>query len=292
MATVIPAEVVCVWPGRAILGEAPCWDARTQSLFWTDIKNRHLHSWQPEAAAHRSWPLPIRLMSLDVPSALWSPPPDLRGLAFLGCSEDGFTWIAVEGEEVRFRPIVHPEKDRSTNRFNDGKLGPDGRYWAGTMHDDEQHSTGALYAFRPDGTWHELDTGYGVTNGPAFSPDGAVVYHNDSARRTTYAFDTTPGGGLANKRIFASFADDEGYPDGMTADREGNLWIAMWDGHRIEKLAPDGRRLGHVRMPTARVTSCVFAGPDCKELFATSASIGTNSNDHLAGGLFKVELDA
>lgn len=288
---VISAEVTCVWRGRAILGEAPCWDGRTQSLFWTDIKGLRLHAWQPGTAEHRSWPLPVRLMSLDAPSALWSQPPDLGGLAFLGCSDEGFTWIAVEGEEVRFRPIVHPEAHRSANRFNDGKLGPDGRYWAGTMDDAEQRATGALYAFRSDGTWQELDTGYRVTNGPAFSPDGAVVYHNDSARRVTYCFDATPSGALAGKRIFASFAEDEGHPDGMTTDLAGNVWIAMWDGHRLLKLAPDGRRLGCVRMPTARVTSCVFADPGCTEMFVTSASIGAAADDLLAGGLFKVVLD-
>ena len=43
--------------------------------------------------------------------------------------------------------------------------------------------------FSADGRYAVLDTGYRVANGPAFSPDGSVVYHTDSARREIYAFD-------------------------------------------------------------------------------------------------------
>ncbi len=144
----------------------------------------------------------------------------------------GLAWIGVADDAVEIVAIVHPERERRGNRFNDGKRGPDGRYWAGTMHDAEELATGSLYAFRSDGSYTVLDSGYNVANGPAFSPDGSVVYHADSARQEIYAFDLDTGGALSRKRGFASFAEGDGHPDGMTTDRQGNLWVAMWDGAR------------------------------------------------------------
>jgi xylono-1,5-lactonase len=239
----------------------------------------------------QSWTLPSRLCSLDVPSVDWSSPSGLLGEVFIGCGDVGFAWIALEDDAVEIVEVVHPERDQSDNRFNDGKTGPDGRYWAGTMHEPEESATGCLYAFSADGTYAVLDSGYRVANGPAFSPDGSVVYHTDSVRQEVYAFDLAGDGLLENKRVFVRFADGEGHPDGMTTDRHGNLWVAMWDGARVEQLSAEGARLGTVSIPTRRPTSCTFVDPDCTEMFVTSASVGASSEDSLAGGLFHVRLN-
>jgi sugar lactone lactonase YvrE len=186
--------------------------------------------------------------------------------------------------------VVHPEQDRPDNRFNDGKMGPDGRYWAGSMHEPEGLDTGSLYAFQADGTYEVLDGGYRVANGPAFSPDGSIVYHSDSPRREIYAFDLTRDGRLEHKRVFAQFAEGRGNPDGMTTDRHGNLWVAMWDGGRVEQLSPGGDHLGTIPIPTQRPTSCTFVDSDCTEMFVTSASVDVPGDDQLAGGVFRVQL--
>lgn len=225
-----------------------------------------------------------------MPSAGWRPPDSLGGDPFIGCGDVGLAWIGLEDDAVEIAGVVHPEPNRSDHRFNDGKMGPDGRYWAGTMHEPEELATGSLYAFCADGTYTILDSGYRVTNGPAFSPDGSVVYHADSARQEVYAFDLASDGTLANKRVFVRFAEGEGHPDGMTTDRQGNLWVAMWDGARVEQLSSDGARLGTVPIPTRRPTSCTFVDSDCTEMFVTSARIGASSEDPLAGGLFRVRL--
>jgi len=286
----IEAEVACVWPARAILGESPCWDAATAKLYWTDIKGARLHAYSPKDGRRETWTPPCRIGSVGVPPPHWNPPPGLRGTLLLACGDFGLMWLGLDGE-IPTAPIAHPEAHLPENRFNDGKLGPDGRYWAGTMHDAERRASGTLYAFSADGSVEALDSNYRVTNGPAFSPDGGVVYHNDSAKQTVYAFGLDEAGRLTNKRAFAQFTSSEGYPDGMTTDRDGNLWIAMWDGARIEKISPQGMRLGHVAMPTSRVTSCTFAGEDEIILYVTSASIGLPDADALAGGLFEVYLD-
>jgi sugar lactone lactonase YvrE len=291
MMKAIEADVACVWPARALLGEGPCWDARTGELVWVDIKQKHLHAYDGPRGRQRTWSLPCRLGSVAVPPPHWSPPADLAASRlFLGCGDVGLAWIAANDDHLVLRPISHPEPELLGNRFNDGKIGPDGRYWAGTMDDAEQAASGSLYAFAADGSHERLDDGYRVSNGPAFGPCGRIVYHTDSVLRVVYVFDLMPSGRLAGKRVFTRFSEHEGHPDGMTTDRHGNLWIALWDGGRIAKLSPEGKRLGCIQLPTPRPTSCVVADADCRDMFVTSARVGIPRDDQLAGGLFRIRL--
>lgn len=225
-----------------------------------------------------------------MPSSDWSAHSGAGDGALLGAGGGGFGWVELDSDRFELFPLAHPEHDRAGNRFNDGKLGPDGRYWTGTMDDSEQRVSGSLYAFDRDGGWSLLDTGYRVPNGPAFSPDGSIVYHTDSALREVYAFDLRPDGSLADKRVFARFKEDEGVPDGMTTDGDGYLWVAMWDGARVQRLSPEGEPAGSVPIPTRRPTSCTFVDPECTEMYVTSASVGLGPEDRLAGGLFHVRL--
>lgn len=286
----ISAEVACIWPARAVLGEGPTWHPGEGKLFWTDIKSARLHAYRPDDGTKEDWRLPCRVGSIGLPTPAWSPPSGLPGTPLLACGDSGLMWLGLHGDEVATIPLTDPEAHLPENRFNDGKMGPDGRYWAGTMHDPEIEATGSLYAFSPDGGVACLGSGYRVTNGPAFSPDGRTVYHNDSALQTIYAFDLRGDGSLANKRVFHRFGPGEGYPDGMTVDREGNLWVAMWGGARLEKISPQGTHLGHVPVPTPQVTSCAFEGDDETVLYVTSAKIGLEAPDDRAGGLFRIRL--
>lgn len=285
----ITAEVSCIWPAHAILGEGPCWDASARKLYWTDIKAKRLYAYSPKEDRKETWQLPCRVGSVALPPPAWAPPPELGGTILLACGDRGLMWLELAGD-AKIVVIAHPEAHLPENRFNDGKIGPDGRYWAGTMHDPEIKATGSLYAFSPDGEVMLLDSDYRVTNGPAFSPDGRTVYHTDSALQKVYAFDLLADGGLANKRVLVRFGPGDGYPDGMTTDCHGNLFIAMWDGSRIEKISPHGTRLGHIEMPTPRITSCTFADDASKILYATSASVGLPESDQLAGSLFEIRL--
>ena len=121
---------------------------------------------------------------------------------------------------------------------------------------------------------------------------GDLMYENDSARQVTFAFDLDADGNASNKRTFVQFGDGDGYPDGMTVDSEGCLWIAFWDGWCIRRFSPDGERLETVRMPVSKPTSCAFGGPNLDRLYITSASIGLDDAalemQPNAGGLFMV----
>lgn len=281
--------IECVWLAQAILGECPCWDYRTGRVLWLDIKSTKIYAYSLVDKSCQIWNSPTRICSLDVPCSGWSPPkPFLPLTSFISCGDAGLAWLNLDGEAVQIFSLSHPENDSLSNRFNDGKIGPDGRYWAGTMDDSEEFETGRLYAFQPDGSFNILDDGYRVTNGPAFAPESGTVYHTDSARREIYAFDLEPDGSLIQKRLFFRFVDNDGCPDGMTTDHEGNLWVAIWDGARIEKISPQGKRLDAIRIPTPRPTSCIFTKPDCSEMFVTTASIGLKGDDLFAGGLFRI----
>ncbi len=268
-----PEPIACV---EAVLGEGPVWVERDQSLWWVDIKGPAIFRWR--SGALEQWRPPLRVCSL-APAAAGG---------FVAGTEHGFMWVDPQAD--RYEPIAHPEAHLPENRFNDGKVDRQGRFWAGTMDDREQDARGTLYRLDADLSCTAVDSGYRVTNGPAFSPDGSIMYHNDSARRTLFAFDLDASGTATGRRIFARFGEEQGYPDGMTVDLEGCLWIAFWDGWCVRQLSPVGEVIATVQLPVARPTSVAFGGDGLDRLFITSARVGLDENalavQPLAGALF------
>ena len=266
----------CVADVKAVLGEAPIWVAREQALYWLDIKGRKIFC-VDECGKRREW---------DTPTMFGCIVPRESG-GFVSATERGF--VAVDLDAGRFDPIGHPEEDRPGNRFNDGNVDPLGRFWAGSMDKEEKTDSGALYRLDADLRWSRVDDGYRVTNGPAFSPDGRLMYQNDSARGVTYVFDLDADGNVSGKRDFARFGDSDGAPDGMAMDAEGCLWIAFWDGWCVRRFAPSGERLQQIDLPVQRPTCPAFGGPELDRLYVTSATIGLDSDalamQPCAGGL-------
>ena len=273
----VDSDLRCVADVHAVLGEGPVWVARERALYWLDIKGRKVFRLS-DAGELREWPTPFRVGSIA---------PRRTG-GFIGGTDEGIAAISLDSGQ--FDILLNPEEEIPGNRFNDGKVDRRARFWAGTMDDAEREANGTLYCLDPDLSWSAVDKGYRVANGPAFNPAGDVMYVNDSARRTTYAFDIGPDGSASNRRIFLQFGEHEGFPDGMTVDREGCLWIAFWDGWRVARYSPAGQWLETVKMPVQRPTSCVFGGPDLDRLYITSASIDLDENSLRmqpnAGGLF------
>lgn len=273
------SEAVCVADVKAVLGEGPVWVEGEQALYWVDIPEKRVFRWS-EGGGTRT---------LDSPAHICSLAPRAGG-GFIGAGYDGF--LAFDFEDGRVDPLADPEPERESNRFNDGKVDREGRFWAGTMDRHERQASGALYRLDPDLAWTRVDDGYRVTNGPAFSLDGRTMYHTDSALQRIYAFDLAGDGGASNRRLFAQFREGEGYPDGMAVDSEDCLWVAFWDGWCVRRLSPRGERLAEIRLPVQRPTSCAFGGAGYGRLFITSASRGLDSNSleaqPQAGGLFTV----
>lgn len=268
----------CIADVGATLGEGPVWDAREAALYWVDIPEKRLFRWS-DADGTRTIPMSHHVCSL-VPRASGG---------FIGGGYDGFLRLDASLAMV---VIGNPEPDLPGNRCNDGKLDRFGRFWAGTMDRAEAADTGSLYRLDVDLSWQRIDTGYRVTNGPAFSRDGRTLYHTDSARQTVYAFDLAADGAATGRRAHLKFGDGDGYPDGMTVDADDCLWVAFWDGWCVRRFAPDGQQIGEIPVPVQRPTSCTFGGADLDQLFITSASRdltpAQKAGQPHAGGLFMV----
>ena len=276
-------RVQCVADVQAVLGEGPVWVEAEQALYWVDIQGCKIFRLR-ESAELDEWPTPFRVGCIA----------PKRSGGFIAGTDRGLATIDLGSG--RFELFASPEDDRPGNRFNDGKVDREGRLWAGTMDDREREASGALYRIDPDLGCSRVDDGYRVTNGPAFDPSGSRMYVTDSALQIIYAFDLSADGEASGKRLFAKFGDGDGYPDGMTVDADGNLWVAFWDGWCLRKISPAGQVLEKVEMPVQRPTSCTFGGPELDRLYVTSARRGIDADalgmQPCAGGLFLVEAGA
>ena len=274
------SKIVCVADVQAVLGEGPVWVAAEQALYWLDIKGLKIFR-RSSGGEIEQWDTPLRVGSI-VPRA--------SGGLIAG-TEHGIAEIDLE--TGRFAILFNPEAQFPANRFNDGKVDRSGNFWTGSMDDREADATGTLYRIDAALDCVAVDAHYKVTNGPAFSPAGDVMYHNDSARQKTYAFDLTPTDEVGIRREFLTFGKGDGFPDGMTVDADGCLWIAFWDGWCLRRFSPGGELLETIRLPVARPTSCAFGGRNLDQLFVTSATIGLDERalavQPNAGGLFIVQ---
>ncbi len=269
---------VKVWgAGRDRLGEGPVWDARLGELLWVDIDAGAVNRLDPATGEQSrvllpektGWIIPRR----DHPDHIVGL---ASGIAFFDLSTGVLTGI------------VDPEPERPGNRLNDGKVDQWGRIWTGSKSESDEPGAGALYRLDDDLTCRRMDDGYCVTNGPAFSLDGSTMLHTDSAARTVFAYDLAADGTLGNRRVWLRFPDEWGYPDGMTTDAEGCIWIAHWDGWRISRFSPEGQLIRSIALPARNITSCAFGGPGLDRLFITSSTIGCEEDEH-AGALFEVD---
>lgn len=277
----IGGEISCVADVKAVLGEGPVWVAWERALYWVDINGRRIFRRDQTGSVH-CWASPMKIGSLA---------PRSRG-GFIAGTDQGIAFVDLQLD--RFDVFTNPDEALPDNRFNDGKVDRQGRFWAGTMDNREREASGTLYRLDPGLTCTAIDEGYRVTNGPAFSPDGQVMYHNDSARQVTYAFDLDDAGNATNRRQFLRFGESDGYPDGMTVDAEGCLWIAFWDGWCVRRFSPDAEPIGTIELPVQRPTSCAFGGDDLETLYITSARRDLQGTEldrqPFAGGLFAANV--
>jgi len=270
-------SIACVADVHAVLGEGPVWVAREAALYWVDINARKIFRLGEDRQIDE-WPTPLRVGSLA---------PRAAG-GFIAGTDEGIAEINLETD--RFEVVLNPEDELPGNRFNDGKVDRQGNFWTGTMDDAERRASGSLYRVGPDLDCTSVDAGYRVTNGPAFSPSGEIMYVNDSSLQVTYSYRLGQDGTPWEREIFLQHGKGDGYPDGMTVDSEGCLWIAFWDGWCVRRFSPSGEMLRKVEMPVARPTSCAFGGPDLDRLYISSASRDLDETamrmQPNAGGLF------
>jgi sugar lactone lactonase YvrE len=268
---------------RAILGEGPLWDERTQTLYWVDIERGLLNWCKSDGSQAESVSVGERLGCVALRQARPGFVAGLQhGIAFLNPAP-----LAIE-------TIARPESQLPRNRCNDGKCDAHGRFWVGTYNMDGTSATGWLYRVDADGAVQRVAGPCICMNGPAFSPGGETIYYVDTYGRAVYCAAVDSSGQLSTPRVFTTFADPAwGYPDGLTCDASGFVWVAHWGGSRVSRFAPDGSLVDAIPLPVRQPTSCAFGGADLKTLFVTSASMGLkdeHNGNRLAGALFAIDV--
>lgn len=273
-------EVVCTHCCE--LGEGPIWDSSNQLIYWLDIVNGEIHEWSPNDKT---------LRTISVGRMIGSMALSTDG-NFVAALENGFSSIHRKTEEVR--SLIDPEADKPGNRFNDGKCDPAGRFWAGTMSLSEEPEKGSLYMLNTDGEISKKLENISISNGLAWSLDHKTFYFIDTPTFKVSAFNYAKGTGvLSKKRTIINISKSDGYPDGMSIDNEGMLWIAHWDGWQVTRWNPTtGKKLAAFKLPVSRITSCTFGGEYFDDLYITSAKIGLSEEElkkqPLAGSLFVI----
>lgn len=272
-----------VWDLQAELGEGPVWVERDQALWFTDIKRRKIHRYTPGSGEQRSW---------DAPEQVGFVLPRERG-GFIAGLQSGLH--AFDDATGTFELIEEVEPDRQGNRLNDGVVDPEGRLWFGTMDNNESGKTGSFYCYDRGRLIHSGISGIAITNGPAISPDGRILYWVDTLGGGIFACDIADDGTLGPSREFTAIAPKDGHPDGPTIDSQGHVWISLYAGWEARRYSPQGDLVDRLRFPVANITKIAFGGPDLRTAYATTArqllAQEEIAKQPLIGGLFEFGVD-
>lgn len=254
----------------SIVGEGPVWDDREKVLYMTDILGKR-----------------IRKINMENGEITDKVVPQQVGFMFL--TEKGELLCGAEKGIYNlsggFTPVCVPEKLKG-RRFNDGKVGPDGRLYGGSISDD---FSAAFYRY--DGALTELFDGVGNSNGLDWDTEKGILYYTDTYTHKTDCFDFSLKGEIKNRRTV--YSHTEGSPDGMCIDENGNLWIALWGAGKVICVDPvKGEKIEEISLPAAQPSCCTFAGENLDTLVITTAAHGRIIREEpLSGALFKVKMD-
>jgi len=262
-------------------GESPCWDAGRQALYFVDMAAPAVLRLDPASGALQAWKMPAPIGSMGLC-------PDERAIVALKTGVHLFDF-----ETGRLELVADPERGRPDNRLNDGKVGPDGSFWVGSMSSaSPQRADSRLFRIAADGTCTPMVVeGLTTSNGLAWSPDGRLMYHSDSRGKFLQVFDHDPQtGAIANARRLRDFDEAEGRPDGAAMDVEGYYWSAGVSAGCINRIAPDGRIVEKYLLPVAAPSMPCFGGPDLRTLYVTSLSTDrTGTAEH--GTVLSFDVD-
>ena len=238
-------EVTLIAQPHALVGEAVRMDG--DDVIWLDPPNRRLLRW---TRIDRT----LRDIALSLP--VWS----------LGQRPDG-SWVAA-GEGAFFRIDVRtgdlsagpPAPLPAGCRLNDMVIDSDGGLWAGSMHRGLLAGKGAIYyAADVDAPVVQVADGLGVANGMAFVADGCCLLVIDTLSRTLLSY-PRPGKDLTlgEPVVVTDFLGTPGKPDGMAIGPDDAMWVAMWGGGCIVRLAGNGAVDEVVPLPAPHVGSLCF----------------------------------
>ena len=283
MNKIVTSEPKILWKLKCKLGEGTLWVKEHNSIYFVDIKKK-------------------KFFSLDIKKNKKKTFSVNKEIGFLAHIK-GFVFVLGLQGELRIQNIktkkiiksIYIEKDLRLNRINDGKTDPAGNLWFGTMDNLERKiEKGSLYKLDKKLMMTKVDSNYRITNGPAFI-DQSNFYHTDSSKKTIYKIRINKNNKITNKKIFKKFKPLDGSPDGMTLDKNKNLWVAHFHGAKISVLNSKAKLIHIINLPAKNITNCAFGGKKNNQLFVTSATKGLNKSDlqkfKYSGCLFSVKTN-
>lgn len=266
---------------KSILSEGPGYHPEKNKILWVDIEAGIINELDFDTKINKQI-----LLGGKVGFAVYD-----ANSSIVAGAQNGF--IRVDPQTGGLTNIGNPEESFEDNRFNDGKAGPDGNIWAGTMSVHETPKAGSFYKL--DSQNLDIQKQFGdvtISNGLAWDLEANIFYYIDTPTMSIDAFDfDLDNSQISNRRTVVKIPDGVGYPDGMTIDDEGNLWVAMWAGWGVLKFNPKtGHLVEKVSVPVECVSACCFAGPERDALVITSSSRDLKPGQELeqphAGSLF------
>ena len=267
---------------KCVLGEGPVWNEETQTIYWLDIPQNLIHSFDINQQKHRSFNVGEMVGCIAFRE---------KGGLIAGL-QNGIAFIDIENKKVEH--IVNPQDDASI-RFNDGKCDAAGRFWVGTMALSEEGNNGNLFVMETDLSVKKKIENVSISNGIAWNSNSTIMYYINTPTNYVFAFDYgIETGEINNQRIALDLTHENGFADGMTIDDEGMLWVAFYGGWRVARYNPaNGELLMQIELPVENVSCCTFGGRELNDLYITTASQHMREEDlekqPLAGSLFVVK---
>ncbi len=273
-----------IWNIKCKLGEGTLWVKEHNSIYFVDIKKK-------------------KICILNIKNNKKKQIKVNKEVGFLAHVKKNIFILGLQGE-IRIQNLkskkilksIFTEPNIKLNRTNDGKTDAAGNLWFGTMDNLERKiEKGSLYKLDKNLILTKVDKNYRITNGPAFL-DQYNFYHTDSSKKKIYKIKINKNNKIVSKKIFKTFSDKEGVPDGMTLDKNKNLWVAHYHGACISVFNNKAKLIHRIQFPAKNITNCTFGGKNNNELFVTSATKGMNSAElrkyRYSGSLFSVKTNS
>ena len=274
-------EPKVLWKLKCKLGEGTLWVKEHNSIYFVDIKKKCFFSLNVKNNKKKKYKVN-------------------KEIGFLAHIKNNIFILGLQGElriqNIKTKKIIKSiliEQDIKLNRINDGKTDPKANLWFGTMDNLERKiEKGSLYKLDKNLNLTKVDKNYRITNGPAFIND-KNFYHTDSSKKIIYKIKINKKDTIISKKIFKKFSKKEGSPDGMTLDKNKNIWVAHFHGACVSIFNKNAKLIHKINLPAQNITNCAFGGQNNNELFITSATKGMNRADlkkfKYSGSLFSVK---
>ena len=273
-----------LWKLRCKLGEGTLWVKEHNSIYFVDIKKKSFFSFNTKKNKKSIYKVN-------------------KEIGFLAHVKGNIFVLGLQGElriqNIETKKIIKSifiEKDIKLNRINDGKTDPVGNLWFGTMDNLERKiEKGSLYKLDKNLLLTKVDKNYRITNGPAFI-DQFNFYHTDSSKKTIYKIKINKKDKIISKKIFKKFLPSDGSPDGMTLDKDKNIWVAHFHGACVSVFNNKAKLIHKISLPAKNITNCAFGGQNNSEVFITTATKGMNNAElqkfRYSGYLFSVKTNS